>query len=143
MRSAVLRPTPGILREAGDIAGANGGDKFFDAHAGENFERQRRPDSGSTEQQLEEMFFAGRKKSVERKSVFADVRMNQQCDFSVQFAERSIGRKRDGNQIAHAADIYHDLVGSFIGESAAELSNHRSPVLPLSLRPSTRLRDRG
>jgi hypothetical protein len=30
------------------------------------------------------------------------------------------------------------LVGAFIGKPAAKLSNHRSPVLPLSLRPSTR-----
>ena len=88
------------------------------------------------------MLLARRKKSVKRESVFANVRVNQQRDFSVQLTESGEGRERDGDQIAHAANVYHDLVGSFIGESAAELSDHRSPVLPLFFRPSTRRRDR-
>src|SRR6266478_7983111 len=64
--------------------------------------------------------------------------MDQQGDFSVQFAERGVSGKRHGDQITHTADIHHDLVGAFIGKPAAKLSNHRLAVLPLSLRPSTR-----
>ena len=41
------------LREAGQIAAANGRDQFFDAHAGENFESQRGPHTGGGEEHLE------------------------------------------------------------------------------------------
>src|SRR5713101_779362 len=84
------------------------------------------------------MFFARRKKSIERKRIFANVSVNQQSDFSMKLAERSERGKRHSDQIAHSANIDHHLVGAFIGKPAAKLSNHRSPVLPLSLRPSTR-----
>src|SRR5260370_37386034 len=66
--------------------------------------------------------------------------MNQQRDFSMQLAKCGIGGKRYSDQIPHTANIHHDLVGAFIGKPAAKLSNHRSPVLPLSLRPSTQSR---
>src|SRR5258707_3855589 len=66
--------------------------------------------------------------------------VNQQSNFSMQLAERGERGKRHGDQITHSADIDHHLVGAFIGKPAAKLSNHRSPVLPLSLRPSTRPR---
>src|SRR5882724_9643949 len=84
------------------------------------------------------MFFARRKKSVERQSIFADMRVNQKRDFSVKLAERGESGERHGDQISYAADIHHHLVGAFVGKPAAELSNHRPPVLPLSLHPSTR-----
>src|SRR5439155_13067677 len=64
--------------------------------------------------------------------------MNQQCDFGVEFAECGVSRQRNRHQVSHAAYIHHHLVRAFIGKPAAELSNHRPPVLPLSLRPSTR-----
>src|SRR6266853_2755551 len=89
------------------------------------------------------MFFARRKKSIERKRIFANVSVNQQSDFSMQLAERGERGKWHSDQIAHSANIDHHLVGAFIGKPAAKLSNHRSPVLPLSLRPSTRRRDSG
>src|SRR5438128_10549380 len=88
------------------------------------------------------MFFARGKKSVERQSVFADMRVNQKCDFGVKLAEHGESGERHRNQISYTADIHHHLVGAFVGKYAAELSNHRPPVLPLSLRPSTRGGDR-
>src|SRR6266478_4529484 len=66
------------------------------------------------------------------------MRVNQKRDFSVKLAERGESGERHGDQISYAADIHHHLVGAFVGKPAAELSNHRPPVLPLSLRPSTR-----
>src|SRR6266404_6170292 len=54
--------------------------------------------------------------------------VNQQSDFGVQLAESREGGKRHGNQIAHTADIDHDLVRAFIGKPAAQLSNHRCPI---------------
>src|SRR5579859_419403 len=84
------------------------------------------------------MFFAGREKTVERERVFANVSVNEQRDFGVKFAERGIGGKRNGNDVADAAHIDEHLVGPFVSEAAAKLSDHRSAVLPLFFRPSTR-----
>jgi len=100
-------------------------------------------DAGSGKEHFKKMFFAGRKKSVERESVFADMRVNEKCDFGVELAEGRVRGKRNGDDVADTTDIHKDLIGSFVSEPAAKLSNHRTPVLPLFLRPSTRDRDRG
>src|SRR5208283_2142362 len=71
-----LAADAGNFREARKIAAANGGHKFFNVHAGENFEGEGGADTGSAEEQFEEMLFAGREKAVEGESVFADVRVD-------------------------------------------------------------------
>ena len=130
MRSAVLRPTPGIFVRRAKIAGANGRDEFLHIHAGENFQGEGWADSGGAEEKFEEVLFARGKEAVEREGVFADVGVNQQSDFRVQIAESGESGKRDGDEIADAADIEDYLVRAFIEEAAAEESNHRWPVLP-------------
>jgi len=117
-------------REAGEITAANGGHEFFNIHARENFEGERGADTGSAEQELEEMLFAGGEKAVEGESVFADVRVDEQRDFGVEFAKSSEGGKRHGNEIADAADVEDNLIGPLFQEAAAQESNHRSRVLP-------------
>jgi hypothetical protein len=57
----------------------------------------------------------------------------------VEFTERGVGRKRNLNKIAYAADIDEHLIRAFFGEASAELANHGRPVLPPFLRLSTRL----
>src|SRR2546423_278802 len=69
---------------------------------------------------------------------FADVGMNQEVHFGVQLAERGVRRQRHLHEVAHAAHVQEHLIRSFFGKAPAKLANHRSPVLPLSLRPSTR-----
>ena len=76
------------------------------------------------------MLFARGKKAIESEGVFADVSVNQQSDFRVQIAESGERGKRDGNEIADAANVENYLVRAFIEETAAEESNHRWPVLP-------------
>src|SRR2546421_10251524 len=83
------------------------------------------------------MFFAGGEKSVKRKRVFANVGVREQRHFSVEFAERGVGGKRNGNDVADTSDIHEHLIRPFVSKPAAKLSNHRSPVLPLFFRPST------
>jgi hypothetical protein len=56
----------------------------------------------------------------------------------VKFAERGEGGERDRNEIADAADIENDLIGTFFEEAAAEKSDHRKKVLLCWLRVSTR-----
>ena len=84
------------------------------------------------------MFFARGDKSVQRQRIFADVGMNQEVHFGVQLAERGVRRQRHLHEVAHAAHVQEHLIRSFFGKAPAKLANHRSPVLPLSLRPSTR-----
>jgi hypothetical protein len=67
--------------------------------------------------------------------------MDQESDFGVQLAERGVRRKRDLHEVPDAAHVHEHLVRSFFGEPSAKLANHRSPVLPLFLRPSTRSRE--
>jgi hypothetical protein len=98
-------------REAGEITSANGGNEFFNVHARENFEGEGGADTGSAEQQLEEMLFAGGEKAVEGEGVFADVGVDEQRDFGVEFAESGEGGKRHGNEIADAADVEDNLIG--------------------------------
>src|SRR5215467_5438297 len=85
------------------------------------------------------MFFARGKKAVEGECVFSDMRVNQERDFGVELAEGGISGKRNGYDVADTAYINEDLVGPFVGEASAKLSDHRLPVLPLFVRPSTRL----
>src|SRR6267142_1827005 len=89
------------------------------------------------------MFFARGEKTVECERIFANVTVNQKSNFRVEFAERGISGKRDGNEVTNTADIHKNLVRSFVGKTSAKLSNHRSPVLPLFFRPSTQIRDSG
>src|SRR2546421_10987867 len=58
----------------------------------------------------------------------------------MEFAERSVRRQRHLHEVAYAAYVDEHLVRSFFGEPSAKLANHRSPVLPLFFRPSTRSR---
>src|SRR6266849_9691932 len=89
------------------------------------------------------MFFAGGNESVERKRIFAHVRVNQERDFGMEFTERGEGREWHLDEIADAAHIENDLIRSFFSEASAERSNHRSPVLPPFLRLSTHRWDSG
>src|SRR5258705_12097428 len=89
------------------------------------------------------MFFARGHKSVERQGIFANVRMNEKGHFGVQFAECRVRRERHLHEVAHAAHVHKHLIRSFFGKPSVKLANHRSPVLPLFLRPSTRIRDCG
>jgi hypothetical protein len=125
MRSAVFRPTPG-LRE---IAFADRGDKFLEAHAGENFQRQRRAHAGSGNQQLEAAFLAGGKETVQRELVFAHVRVDQQRRFAVERAEARECRERDLHLIAHAAHVEQDLIRALLNQLAAERTNHVQRLL--------------
>src|SRR5256885_1203451 len=83
------------------------------------------------------MFFAGGEKAIEGQRVFANVGVDKQCHFSVEFAERSVRGERNGDDVADTSDIHENLIRPFVSEPAAKLSNHRSPVLPLFFRPST------
>ena len=89
------------------------------------------------------MFFAGGEKAIEGQRVFANVGVDKQCHFSVEFAERSVRGERNGDDVADTSDIHENLIRPFVSEPAAKLSNHRSPVLPLFFRPSTQGWDRG
>src|SRR2546427_2159303 len=121
------------------VAPANRRHKFLDAHSAQNFQRQRRANTGSRQQHLEKMFFPRRNKPVQRQRVFPDMRMDQEGHFGVQLAERGVRRKRHLYEVAHATHVHEHLIRSFFGEPSAKLANHRSPVLPLFLRPSTRM----
>jgi hypothetical protein len=120
----------GDFREAREISGPDGGDKLLHIHTGENLEGERGTDSGSAEEELEEVLFARGKKAVESESVFADMGVNQQSDLRMQIGKSGKGGEGDGDKIADTADVEDYLVGTFIEEAAAEESNHRWPVLP-------------
>src|SRR5713226_10406435 len=64
--------------------------------------------------------------------------VDQEGDFGVEVAERGVRGERHLHDISHAAHVDEHLVRSLFGEPSAKLANHRSPVLPLFLRPSTR-----
>src|SRR5215472_17752599 len=84
------------------------------------------------------MLFARGYKTVKRQRIFAHVRVNQQCDFRVQFAKRGVSRKRNLYEVANTTHINKHLVRSFFGEAPAQLPNHGTSVLPPFLRLSTR-----
>src|SRR5438046_55831 len=86
------------------------------------------------------MFFPRGDKSIQRQRIFAHMGVDQEGDFSMQFAERGIRRKRHLHDVPYAAHVDEHLARSFFGEPSAKLANHRSPVLPLFFRPSTRSR---
>src|SRR5215470_5143497 len=83
------------------------------------------------------MFLAGRKKTVESKSILANVGVNEERDFGVELAERGVGGERNGDDVTDTTDIHENLIGAFVSEPAAKLSDHRRKVLPLFVRPST------
>src|SRR5205807_7266804 len=86
------------------------------------------------------MFFPRGDKSIQRQRIFAHMGVDQEGDFSMQFAERGIRREWHLHDVPHAAHVDEHLVRSFFGKPSAKLANHRSPVLPLFFRPSTRSR---
>src|SRR6266849_9368856 len=86
------------------------------------------------------MFFPRRNKSVQRQRIFPYMRMDQKGHFGMKFAKRGVRRKRHLHEVPYAAHINEHLVRSFFGKPSAKLANHRSPVLPLFFRPSTRSR---
>ena len=98
-------------------------------------------DAGRTEEKLEEMLFALGEKTVEGKSIFADVGVDQQRDFGVEFAESGEGGERNGDEIADTANIEDNLIGTFFEEAAAEESDHRMKVLPVRLGGVNETRD--
>jgi len=83
------------------------------------------------------MFFAGGEKAIEGQRVFANVGVDEQRHFSVEFAECGVRGERNGDDVADTSDIDENLIRPFVSEPAAKLSDHRSPVLPLFFRPST------
>jgi hypothetical protein len=84
------------------------------------------------------MFFTGGNKTVEDESIFADVRVDQERDFAVEFTERGVSGKRHLNEVPYAAHVYDNLIRPPVREPPAKLSNHRSPVLPQRQPVSTR-----
>jgi hypothetical protein len=85
----------GNLCETGYIIAANGGNQFFDAHAGENLQSERGSDARGREKHFEEMLFAGGNEAVEGECIFADVGVDEKRDFGVEFAEGGVGGERD------------------------------------------------
>jgi hypothetical protein len=76
------------------------------------------------------MLFSRGEKAVEGQGIFSHVGVDQQGDFGVEIAECGKCRKRDCDQIADAADVENNLIGSFFEQAAAEESDHRMQVLP-------------
>src|SRR6267378_6103543 len=87
------------------------------------------------------MFLARGDKPVQGQCIFPYMRVDQEGHFGMQLAERGVSRKRHLNDIADSAHVDKHLVWSFFGKPSAKLANHRSPVLPLFFRPSTRSRE--
>jgi hypothetical protein len=118
----------GNFRETCEIAATNGGHEFLDVHARENFEGEGGANTGSAEEQFEEMLFAGGEKAIEGEGILANVGVDEQRDFGVEFTESGEGGKGHGDEIADAADIQDDLIGPLFQEATAQESNHRSRV---------------
>jgi hypothetical protein len=115
-----LAADAGNFRKAREITAANGRHEFFHIHAREDLEGECGADTGGAEEQLEEMFFAGGKKTIERKRVFSDVSMDEQSNFGVEFAKCGEGGKRHGNEIADTSDVEDNLIGPLFQEAAAQ-----------------------
>jgi PAS domain S-box-containing protein len=82
------------------------------------------------------MLFASGKKTVEGERVFANVGVDEQRDFAMELAKRGKGGKRYGDEIADAANIENDLIGTLFEQAAAEESDHRKEVLRRGVRVS-------
>jgi hypothetical protein len=83
------------------------------------------------------MLFTRREKAVKGQSIFANMRVDKQSYFAVQFAKRGKRGKRDGDEIPNAANIDNDLIRTFIEEAATEESDHRLKVLLCCVEVST------
>jgi len=122
---------------------ANRRDQFFYAHPAQNLQRQRRSHPGSGKQHLEKMFSRA---PTQTRTVAAHLPARV-CgsEESLRCAARRARRtSRAGPARGTRRRSRPRALGSvFFGEPSAELANHRSPVLPLFLRPSTRSRDTG
>ena len=66
------------------------------------------------------------------------MRVDQQSDFSVQFAKGGEGGERNLHEVADAAYIDEDLIRAFVGEASAKLANHRGRVFSSAAGVSTR-----
>src|SRR2546430_4468688 len=77
------------------------------------------------------MFFARGEKPIEGQRILSHMGMNQQGNFGVKITHGGKRGKWHGNQVAHAANIENDLIGSFFEQAAAKESDHRMKVLPL------------
>jgi hypothetical protein len=119
----------GNFREACEVAGADGRDEFFDVHPGKNFKGKCRADTGSAEKKLEEVLFAGGEETVKSEGVFADVGVDEESDFGVEFSEGGESGEWNGNEVADTSDVENHLVGTFFEEATAEKSDHRLKVL--------------
>src|SRR5260370_955176 len=102
-----------------------------------NCQRERCTHTGSGNQHPKEMLFARGNKTVQRQRIFTHMGVDQERHFGVELAERGVRRKRHLHEVADAAHVHEHLIRSFFAEPSAKLANHRTPVLPLSLRPST------
>src|SRR5712692_12071473 len=103
----------------------------------QDLKRERWPHTGSGKQHLKEMLFARGNKTVQRQRIFTHMGVDQERHFGVELAKRVVRRKRHLHEVADAAHVHEHLIRSFFAEPSAKLANHRTPVLPLSLRPST------
>ena len=80
MRSAVFLPTPGMRTRRVDFAADDGPDQVGRGDAGEHLHGQGGADAADRDQLLKQRLFLRGEKTVERKRVFANVRVNAQAD---------------------------------------------------------------
>jgi hypothetical protein len=114
----------GNAGELSEVAGADGRDEIVHGHAAEDFESEAGADAGSGKQQFEKVLLAGGEEAIEEEGVVADVRVDEEGGFGVEFGEGSEGRERDEDLVADAGDIEEDLIRAFLDEASAKVADH-------------------
>src|SRR3954453_23896030 len=90
-----------------DVIAADSRNHFLCLHAAQNGDRELGADAAHRDQPLEQFSFLRTKKTVERKCVFADVRVNVERDLAARVGKLGKRRHRDRNLVADAIDVYN------------------------------------
>ena len=141
MRSAVLRPTPGIRVSRAASPCCTARTKSAGSMPGEHRQRQLRTDAVDADQALEELMLERGREAEERDLVLAHVRVNAQRDFAAGVAGFVERRHRHLHVVAHAMHVHDEPARVLLDQAAAQLGNHFS--VTSDQRPATSVRDVG
>src|SRR5205085_1733200 len=113
--------------EAGRVAAHDRAPQVGDGRAGDDRERDLRPDAADGEELDEQLALAPIGEAVELQRVLAHVKVRLDRDL-VRGIALSDGRRRRMHEIADAPDIEHEALRRVGGGPAAEARDHRASV---------------
>ena len=125
MRSAVLRPTPGIRVSRTTSPVLHGADEIDRLDARKDRQRQLGADAVHGDQPLEQLVLERRGKAEERNLILTDVGVDAKGDVRVGLASLIERRHRHLHVVANSMDVDDQAIGVLLEQAAAQQGDHK------------------